>query len=250
MIDFEATFAGHNKFWWANADGSASRETYDEPTEARLYPTAWAPLQFQGLEQGVLVRNWQIIGPFGGPGAEFFRYDPMGPMPGSHKDMKQAVVEFCSALKTPLDDCAIDPAATFTGPLVQGYWKNPGVVRWKPARVADLDTRVWLGSGAQVWYAASWIYAPKETLIDAHFQGHPMTRYRIFLNTEKVLEGEIRGEPLKAETVKPITLRQGWNQIYIRVFGYGYPPARVGLVLSAPQEVLWTLRLSGVMPKE
>ncbi|MCX7049903.1 MAG: hypothetical protein NTX50_31025 [Candidatus Sumerlaeota bacterium] len=38
MVNFEATFGGHNKFWWANRDASASRETYDEPTEARLYP--------------------------------------------------------------------------------------------------------------------------------------------------------------------------------------------------------------------
>ncbi|MCY2988932.1 MAG: hypothetical protein NTY19_13835 [Planctomycetota bacterium] len=27
MINFEATLAGHNKFWWSNADGSASKET-------------------------------------------------------------------------------------------------------------------------------------------------------------------------------------------------------------------------------
>ena len=48
LVNFEATFGGHNKFWWANSDGSASRETYDEPTEARLYPGSWAPAQFQG----------------------------------------------------------------------------------------------------------------------------------------------------------------------------------------------------------
>ncbi|HZK80816.1 MAG TPA: hypothetical protein VFC46_07110, partial [Humisphaera sp.] len=36
LANFSATFAGHNKFWWANRDRSASRETYDEPTEARL----------------------------------------------------------------------------------------------------------------------------------------------------------------------------------------------------------------------
>ncbi len=50
MVNFSATFAGHNKFWWANADGSANRETYDEPSEARLYPGSWAAAQFQGLD--------------------------------------------------------------------------------------------------------------------------------------------------------------------------------------------------------
>ena len=45
-VDFEATLGGHDKFWWANTDGSASIETYDEPTESRLYPGAWAAAQF------------------------------------------------------------------------------------------------------------------------------------------------------------------------------------------------------------
>ena len=42
MVNLEATFAGHNKFWWANSDGSANRETYDEPSEARLIREAGA----------------------------------------------------------------------------------------------------------------------------------------------------------------------------------------------------------------
>ena len=46
-LDFEATLGGHSKFWWANCDGSANRETYDVPTEARLYPGAWAPAEFR-----------------------------------------------------------------------------------------------------------------------------------------------------------------------------------------------------------
>ncbi|MFA6290523.1 MAG: hypothetical protein WC637_02005, partial [Victivallales bacterium] len=65
MGNFEATFAGHNKFWWANSDGSVSTETLDEPTEARLYPGSWAPLLFAGLKDGQVLRDWQIIGPFG-----------------------------------------------------------------------------------------------------------------------------------------------------------------------------------------
>ena len=48
LVNFEATFGGHNKIWWANSDGSASRETYDEPTEARLYPGSWAPANSPG----------------------------------------------------------------------------------------------------------------------------------------------------------------------------------------------------------
>src|SRR6185503_9069372 len=78
LVNFEATFGGHNKFWWSNADGSASRETFDEPTESRLYPGSWAPAQFEGLDRGVLIRRWRICGPWGGPGAETFRADLSG----------------------------------------------------------------------------------------------------------------------------------------------------------------------------
>ena len=75
MVNFEATLAGHNKFWWANSDGSANRETYDEPSEARLYPGSWAPAEFQKLDNRLVVHNWLVCGPFGGPGAEKFGSD-------------------------------------------------------------------------------------------------------------------------------------------------------------------------------
>jgi hypothetical protein len=45
-INFEATLNGRNKMWWSNADDSASRETSDAPSEARLYPNSWAPAHF------------------------------------------------------------------------------------------------------------------------------------------------------------------------------------------------------------
>ncbi len=45
-INFSANFGGKNKSWWANADGLASRETSDEPTEAMLYPDSWGTAVF------------------------------------------------------------------------------------------------------------------------------------------------------------------------------------------------------------
>ena len=44
--NFDANFGGHDRFWWSNTDGSASRESQDEPTEARFYSGAWSPVQF------------------------------------------------------------------------------------------------------------------------------------------------------------------------------------------------------------
>jgi hypothetical protein len=84
-IDFDANFGGNRKLWWSNADGSASRETNDEPTEARLYPGAWGPLELAALSRGLYVRQWQVIGPFG-----------FGKLP--HLDLRSGRSEICATL--------------------------------------------------------------------------------------------------------------------------------------------------------
>ncbi len=248
MVNFEATFAGHNKFWWSNADGSANRETYDEPTEARLYPGSWAPLQFQGLDKGVVVRHWQICGPFGGPGAEVFQADLRGPVPGTNKDSKIAARELCEAAKYPPDDGKVDLNAVFQGEMVQGYWAKPGAVRWMKATVADLDTRVVCGASAQIWYGATWIHAPQDLEVEFQFQGHAQTYFRWFLNGGKVLDGEIKGANGKLTAARTLTLRKGWNPVMFRGYCVGYPKFRAGLVLMGPADRLWQLRLSAMPP--
>lgn len=248
MVNFEATYGGHGKFWWSNADGSASRETYDEPTEARLYPGSWAPLQFHGLGKGVLVRHWQLCGPFGGPGAEKFKHDLIGRMPGTNRDWKQAGREFCEAATYPPDDGKVDLEATFSGEMVQGYWRDPGKLRWVKVTVGDLDTRVLCGGAAQVWYGATWIHVARDLEIEFRFHGHPQTFLRWFLNAEKVFDGEIKGEPGKASANRTLTLKKGWNQVMFRGYCVGYPKFRAGLVLSGPAERLWQLRLSAIPP--
>lgn len=248
MVNFEATYDGHNKFWWSNADGSANRETYDEPTEARLYPGSWAPALFQGIDRGVVVRHWQLCGPFGGPGAERFAHDLNGKMPGTDDDYKQAARAFCEAAKYPLDDGKVDLQAAFSGPMVRGYWNDPGRVTWKKATIDDLDTRVACGPSAQVWYGATWLYVPEEVELDFLFQGHPQTYLRWFLNGQKVRDGEIPGDDLVRVAAQRLTLHKGWNQVMFRGYCVGYPPFRAGLVLSGPPERLWKLRLSAEKP--
>ena len=244
LVNFEATFSGHNKFWWSNADGSANRETYDEPSEARLYPGSWAPVQFQGLDKGVLVRNWQLIGPFGGPGAENFAYDLRGYLPGTNRDYKQAGREFCDAKTYPPDVGKVELNVAYKGDMIQGYWSNPGSIGWHVATVADLDTRVICGPSAQVWYGATWAYVPQDLAVTFTFQGHEQTFYRWFLNGQKVAEGE------NILPAKPLVLKKGWNQIMFRGYCIGYPPFRAGLVFNGPVESLWQLRLSHFPQKE
>lgn len=253
LVNFEGTFAGHNKFWWANSDGSASRETYDEPTEARLYPGSWAPAEFQGIEGGVLIRNWLLCGPFGGPGTEQFSWNPGGYIPGTKKDQKEAVRELCEAAKYPPDDGKVDPKAVFTGDIIKGWWPETKAT-WKPATIADLDTRAIIGKAVQVWYAATWVHAPAATELEFQFQGHPQTYLRWFLNDEPVplkpadyKDGKNDKHPV---AVKSLTLRAGWNKILMRGYCVGYSPFRAGLILNAPAETLWKLRLPATPPSD
>ena len=255
LINFSATLGGHNKFWWANRDGSANRETYDEASEARLYPGSWAPVEFSGLEKGVVVRHWLHCGPFGGPGAEQFKSDPNGVIKGTNLEMKKAVRDFCEAAHYPPDDGKVDLAATFTGDMIKGYWNDPRQVRWTPRTIEALDTRAIVGTGGQVWYGATWIHSPAAVELNAALQSHPMTEIRWSLNGEAVpvktaeyREGE-DGKRLLRLATGAITLRAGWNQISFRAYCYGYAPFRVGLVLQAEEAKLWPLKLSAEPPK-
>ena len=241
LVDFDANFGGHNRFWWANADGSASRETFDEPSESRLHPGAWAPALFTGLDQELIVRNWLICGPWGGPGAEKFTYD----LGGGDKDRGHA---FSDTAKYPPDNLKVDVAAKWSGPEVRGYWKDPGEVRWRAATIEALDTRVVLGPSAQVWFGAAWICAPAETKVTFRYQGHPQTYLKFFLNGQPVFDSGGKEGAGKDAPANAVTLRQGWNQVMFRGYCVGYPPFRAGLSIAAPPATLWALRLSGAPP--
>lgn len=244
MANFSATFSGHNKFWWANRDGSASRETYDEPTEARLYPGSWAPAEFLGLGNGVVIRNWLVCGPFGGHGAEKFVADP-------RDRTKEDVRAFCEAAKYPLDDHKVELDAKYSGEQLQGYWPPIREVRWKPASIADLDTRIILGPSGQTWYGVTWIESPVDAEIEFQFQSHPQTFLSYFLNGKLVQSGEVRAakDGMIPVSRKALRLQKGWNQLMFRGYCIGYPPFRAGLVLAGPRETLWKLKLAATPPK-
>lgn len=244
LVNFDANLGGHNKFWWANSDGSASRETYDEPSEARLYPGSWAPAELIGIDDGVVVRNWQTLGPFGGPGTEKFADDP--------RTGKEEIMKYFEAAKYPPDDGKLDFAATYTGSQTEGWWKPQGPIRWKPASIAPVDTRVIVGRGSQVWYGATWIYAPTATDVEFEFQNHRMTKLRWQLN-EVVLDVPDKSYQDTSTTLrttrKTVSLKAGWNQIDYRAYCVGYPPFRVGLVVKAPAATLWGLKFAATPPE-
>lgn len=239
LVNFEATFGGHNKFWWANSDGSASTETYDEPTEAGLYPGSWAPVTFQGISEGVPVRNWLVCGPFGGPGAEKFTWNPRD---------KNEVQKFFEAAVYPPDSGKMDPKETFKGPLVSGYWGSPAALRWKPSSIADLDTRLHFDKNAQVWFATTWIYSAAATEIPIEFQSYKMNFTRWFLNGQPFNLDKGKAKIPPQDVTQPVKLQAGWNQFMVRTFSVGYGP-RAGLVIKGDPAAIWKLRFSGEAPK-
>lgn len=244
QLNFDANLGGNHKFWWANQDGSANIETYDEPSEARLYPGSWGAAQFEGLGDGVVVRNWRVLGPLGGPDAERFKDDPQG-------KMKDDVRAFYDKTVFPPDQGPVDFNATYAGDVVRGWWKDPGKVSWKPASVADLDTRVIVGRSAQLWYGATWIHAPAETSVELALQVHPQTVTRWFLNDEPLFAGGDKdyqpggGRNHLRVVSRTVALNAGWNQIRYRAYNYGYTPFRIGLVVKGEPEKLWRLGFSG-----
>jgi hypothetical protein len=245
-VDFEATFGGHVKFWWSDADGSASRETFDEPTEARLYPGAWAPAEFAAPENGGLVaRNWLVCGPFGGPGAEKFSADPPG-------KMKQEVQAFYDKVVYP-PESGFDPSAVFSGEMLSGWWGQARESRWQPASVADLDARVHMGKGgAQVWFATSWVRAETATAANLLVHGMNQGRVRVTVDDQQVYDGEPKAASVAHAWTReslPITLPAGWHRIQLRSFSWGYGHAKAGIAIDAPIDQLWGLRLSGSPPR-
>jgi hypothetical protein len=245
-VNFEATFGGHAKVWWSNADGSASRETFDEPTEARLYPGSWSPAEFAAPAPGagLVLRNWLVCGPFGGPGAEKFDYDP----PGKMKDEVRAFFE--KAVFPP--DTSFDPAAVFAGEQISGWWRPEHDIRWHPAMIEALDARVHFGKGgAQVWYASSWVRAERETPVTLIVHSMPQSRVRLTLDDAKVFDGESKKEVAGAWLTSslPATLTAGWHRLQLRTYAWGYGSAKAGIAIDAPLERLWGLSCSGRPPE-
>ncbi|MBA3937122.1 MAG: hypothetical protein H0X38_06645 [Planctomycetes bacterium] len=245
-VDFEATFGGHAKVWWADTDGSASRETFDEPTEARLYPGAWAPAEFSAPTAGGLVlRHWLVCGPFGGPGAERFAADPPG-------EMKDAVRAFFDQAIYPPDSGPFDAQAVFSGAPITGWWKAEREVRWQPTEVEALDSRLLLGKGgAQVWYASSWVHAEVATPLTVIVHSMPQARVRLTLDDAVLFDGMAKKETAESwlSAAVPTTLTPGWHRVQLRSYDWGYGSTRMGVALAAPLERLWGLGCSGRPPQ-
>ncbi len=246
QVNFAATFAGHNRFWWANADGSASRETYDEPTEARLYPGSWSQSKFEPMTD-LPVRTWSAIGPFG-----FSRLTQL-----RHGEDRKEIIRTLEALSFPPEQ-GIDLAATFNGELTQTR-KGKRTLKWRPANISgdriSFDPVLgWKGYEDEgTAYLVTWVQAPqpvsvKLKVLDEH--GHHAVRVWLDDKALPVVHPKNqRATDLhhSLDPTMPVELRAGWNKLLLRydqVWGNNV----VGLALDAAPEVLWSLKFSATPP--
>lgn len=179
--------------------------------------------------------------PFGGAEAKRFDWD-LSP------DLKEVCDRFFAAAAYPPDGGKVDLAAVFTGEQVQGYWKDPGEVRWQPRLTATGEDRVVMANAGQEWYAVAWLHAPRAMTVEAQVLGHWQTTARWLINGQPFPTEvkQIAKEP-PASSVQ-IQLKEGWNQLFVRAHCVGFPPFRFGLAVVAPPEVLWGLRPSPTSP--
>ena len=242
--NFEANLGGHHRFWWSNADGSASTETWDEPTEARLYPGSWSPLRLEAADGGLVPREWSLLGPFGGPATKGWSYDP------SPADKPKVAALFDTAAYAP--DAHLgrpDFQAAYAGAETTGWWDAPAApLRWTAAPLAEVDTRVQVGLGAQLWYGATILHAERDLEVDLELHGHPMTTTRWFLGETEITPSpsDWRDDPTSSAfrrlATRRVTLRKGANTLFFRAYCTGYPPFKLGArVLASPDDV-WDLR--------
>ena len=257
-VNFDANFGGNRKMWWSNADGSASRETNDEPTEARLYPGSWGPLELSALSRGLYVRQWQVIGPFG-----------FGKLPSL--DVRAGRNEICATLadlKFPPEPEAGGPAGMtprdlsgrYDGDMAQTR-KMRRVLSWVPLAITDdavdfrkIDPLKWkLYDDEGVAYMVTWIHAAEAsdvTLDIPDVHGH------------RAVRGWLNGKPLpvslgegkrptdlrqRIDASRPIALAKGWNELLLRV-DHIWGDSTMTVRLDAPPATLWRLRASNEPP--
>jgi hypothetical protein len=250
MANFEATIGGAHKLWWSNADGSASREVNDEPTEARLYPGSWGQALFAPLDGALPVQAWLANGPWS---AKDLKYSGEG-------ENKRELQQFFDATAFPPDSRKIATADIADDKAVKpGEWRLL-TTRGLPAtqsgdRPGSIDhclipqTGSLYTAGCNLHYAAAWIWSPKATEVMLKFPQQPQNNLSVWLNDARLAETTLE-QGIYHTVISPqkVTLEPGWNQLFIRGYALGYS-LQFGAVVTADPATLWGLRLSATPPR-
>ena len=237
--NFDANFGGQDRFWWNNADGSASRETLDEPTEARLYPGSWSVVQCLPMTT-LPIHSWVTIGPFGSPQIARLNYD---------KDRDEIIKILFGSTFPP--DTTRNMSASYEGSLTHTR-RAQRRVTWRKAEIntSDVDFQKVLGwDGGEdegTAYLLTHIDSPRA--VDVTLQvSHPNGQYAI--------HGQLNGKPLPfitespepwthLDSSQPLHLQAGRNELLIRR-DFIWGDMTLGATLKADPSILWQLRISG-----
>jgi hypothetical protein len=230
MGNFEVTIAGARKLWWSNADGSASRETKDEPTEARLYPGSWAQIAFTPLTGGLPVRAWLVNGPWK---AKELEYTGTG-------ENKRQFQQFFDSATFPPDDRSLSADELKT-------WRLFNARPIDDCLYPD-DGRPLYHSGCHLYFATTWIWSPVAQETDIEFPMQHQNNLSVWLNDTKLSEASReKGVYHTVESPQTVALKSGWNRLFLRAYALGYD-LHFGTILKADPDRLWQLRLSTQPP--
>jgi hypothetical protein len=237
--NFDANFGGHDKFWWSNADGSASRETFDEPSEARFYPGSWSLIQCVPMTD-LPIHSWMAIGPFGSPEIDRLDYD---------KDREKNIQILFGSRFPP--DTVRDMTAIYDGPLTHTRAAQRRL-SWQKVELStdavDFQKALgWSGGNDEgTAYLLTHIYSPRAAEVTLQVS-KPGGQYAI--------HGQLNGKPLPfitespgpwthLDSSQPLRLQAGWNELLIRR-DFIWGEMTLGATLKADPNLLWQLRVSG-----
>ncbi len=232
MGNFEVTIAGARKFWWSNADGSASRETKDEPTEARLYPGSWSQIAFTPLTNGLPIRSWLVNGPWT---SKELKYT------GTAENKRQ-FQQFFDSVTFPPDDRSFNADALKT---------------WRLANTRPIDHCLYpddghplYHAGCNLHFATTWLWSPMGQDIEIEFPMQQQNNLSVWINDTKLSESSREhGVYHTVKSPQTVTLKSGWNQLFLRGYALGYD-LHFGAILKADPGRIWQLRLSPQPPEK
>ena len=230
--NFDANLSGLDRFWWSNADGSASRETFDEPTEARFDPGSWSPVQCVPIDH-LPLPSWMAIGPFGFAGID--QHDLLA-------GRDQIVRTLLRAQNPP--DTLRDLSATYQGALTRTRVAQR-TLSWKAIEASgdSLDIAQALGwngyNDEGTFYLLTHLYSPRPAHVYLHLALGDGAVY---------ITGQLNGRPLPENSkdnlpdeAQPLALQAGWNELLLRrtvIWG----EMNYGVTLTGDPAVLWQLR--------
>ncbi len=238
MANFEATFRGTKKVWWSYGDGSASRETSDEPTEARLYPGSWASLTLNPVKD-LPLRSWLVNGPWKSPTS----------YTGTDENKRKLQQGFDGSKLPPDDQKVAHSSISLKGPWNSGVWHSL-VVRSEDRRLYPDNGEQLYKVGSTLYFVATWIWSPRDLMIELEFSIEDQNNIAAWLNGARLPEiqkaGGLYHHVRPKQTIK---LNEGWNRLFLRAYALGYT-LNFGAALKAEPDILWTLKTASVPPLE